>query len=90
MTDFTDLSDPYHLDPEKGVVPDEHVPVWPCDIDTYIAAITAEQAKRLTVDDCPVCPDCVQGKHGNCDGSTWNNTADQMGACPCAQKEHTP
>lgn len=36
------------------------------------------------------CPECVAGKHGNCDGTTWDEAADAPGSCPCADAGHTP
>jgi hypothetical protein len=36
----------------------------------------------------PACPECVQGKHGNCDGTTWDAEADVPATCPCAQAGH--
>ena len=29
------------------------------------------------------CPECEQGKHGNCDGTTWDDEADRPAPCPC-------
>lgn len=34
------------------------------------------------------CPECLQGKHGNCDGTTWDIVADEPTACPCATRGH--
>jgi len=34
------------------------------------------------------CPECQQGKHGNCDGVTWDNLADGYVDCPCAERGH--
>lgn len=28
-----------------------------------------------------ICPECVAGKCGNCDGSAWDNEADEMVVC---------
>jgi hypothetical protein len=33
--------------------------------------------------DAPRCPECQQGKCGNCDGTSWDETADQPIPCPC-------
>lgn len=41
-----------------------------------------------TEDDTPICPDCVQGKHTNCTGTSWNNSKDEETYCPCAVKNH--
>jgi len=30
-----------------------------------------------------VCPECVQGKHGNCDGTALDRATDEVGACEC-------
>jgi hypothetical protein len=38
----------------------------------------------------PDCPECTQGKCGNCDGSSWNPKADDVDACPCAGRDHQP
>jgi uncharacterized protein with PIN domain len=29
------------------------------------------------------CPECQQGKHPNCDGTTWDYQKDEEGVCPC-------
>jgi hypothetical protein len=29
----------------------------------------------------PVCPECVQGKCGNCDGTAWNDELDDLDLC---------
>lgn len=34
------------------------------------------------------CPECLQGKHDNCDGSTWDTALDQPGLCPCYKAGH--
>jgi len=39
-------------------------------------------------DDIPVCPDCIQGKHQNCSGTSWNNTKDEETKCPCLDVSH--
>lgn len=31
----------------------------------------------------PVCPECQQGKCGNCDGTAWNDAADDIDTCTC-------
>lgn len=31
----------------------------------------------------PACPECQVGKHGNCNGSTFDNLADRPAPCPC-------
>ena len=40
-------------------------------------------------EDIPICPDCVQGKHSNCTGTSWNNSKDEETYCPCAVKNHS-
>lgn len=30
-----------------------------------------------------VCPECEQGKHGNCDGTAWDDNADAETECGC-------
>jgi hypothetical protein len=34
------------------------------------------------------CPECVQGKCRNCDGTSWDQAADAPGPCPCATAGH--
>ena len=34
------------------------------------------------------CPECAQGKHGNCDGTTWDNELDEPAPCPCEAAGH--
>lgn len=34
------------------------------------------------------CPECDQGKHGNCDGTAWDVEADDRIECPCAAAGH--
>lgn len=34
------------------------------------------------------CPECQQGKHPNCDGTTWNNRTDAPDTCPCHAAGH--
>ncbi|GAA4075602.1 hypothetical protein ACFFOS_27520 [Nocardioides kongjuensis] len=46
----------------------------------------------LLVPEVPVvvqpCPECRAGKHGNCDGGSWDYVADEPAACPCAIEDH--
>lgn len=35
-----------------------------------------------------VCPECEQGKHGNCDGTTWDTLRDEPTDCPCGARDH--
>lgn len=39
-------------------------------------------------DDISICPECVQGKHQNCDRTAWNNTKDEETKCPCTDESH--
>jgi hypothetical protein len=34
------------------------------------------------------CPECQQGKHDNCDGTTWDDWRDTYAECPCAGRGH--
>lgn len=34
------------------------------------------------------CPECVAGKHRNCDGRSWDYEADGFTVCPCAGAGH--
>lgn len=34
------------------------------------------------------CPECEAGKHGNCDGTSWDNELDHEIPCPCEQRGH--
>lgn len=36
----------------------------------------------------PRCPECRAGKHGNCDGTAWDNAADAPASCGCAEAGH--
>lgn len=36
----------------------------------------------------PKCPECGDGKHGNCDGWAWDFDRDDVAPCPCAKGEH--
>jgi hypothetical protein len=37
-----------------------------------------------------ICPECGQGKCGNCDGTTWDNVHDEPAPCPCYMAGHRP
>lgn len=56
-----------------------------------LAALTAKlkalQAAALEHETKP-CPECAQGKHGNCDGSAWCRSHDALELCPCAESDH--
>ena len=30
-----------------------------------------------------ICPECRDGKHGNCNGHAWDEASDALGACSC-------
>ena len=32
----------------------------------------------------PLCPECRVGKHGNCNGQTWDAWVDDFVRCPCS------
>lgn len=34
------------------------------------------------------CPECRAGKHGNCNGDTWNDDLDRPDVCPCFDAGH--
>lgn len=34
------------------------------------------------------CPECRQGKHGNCNGDSWDNEVDDFVDCACAARSH--
>lgn len=36
------------------------------------------------------CPECATGKHGNCDGTAWDNKSDRRCDCACALLDHDP
>jgi hypothetical protein len=36
----------------------------------------------------PVCPECQQGKHGNCDASAWSDITDTPTWCRCWANGH--
>lgn len=36
----------------------------------------------------PPCRECQEGKHGNCDGDTWDDVGDDYAPCPCADRGH--
>lgn len=45
-------------------------------------------AAELLEDDISICPECIQGKHQNCSGYSWNNTKDEETNCPCSDESH--
>lgn len=50
-------------------------------------AVNRAELARL---DWTACPECDQGKHGNCDGTAWDVEADALTTCPCAEAGHPP
>lgn len=34
------------------------------------------------------CPECIQDKHRNCDGTSWDVAQDQPAPCPCYTNDH--
>jgi len=34
------------------------------------------------------CRECREGKHANCDGTTWDEALDGYAPCPCAASGH--
>jgi hypothetical protein len=35
-----------------------------------------------------ICPECVQGKHGNCNGEAWDMLGDFPADCACGEVQH--
>lgn len=42
-----------------------------------------DQVVRFSTSPPPPCPECRAGAHANCDGTTWDATADALSTCPC-------
>lgn len=40
-------------------------------------------ADRMDENLAPVCPECRDGKHGNCDGTAWDDHEDAPASCSC-------
>lgn len=38
----------------------------------------------------PICPECRDGKHRNCDGDAWDVQADELANCECYMSDHQP
>lgn len=36
----------------------------------------------------PICPECQQGKHGNCNGEAWDMLGDHPTPCACGDHGH--
>lgn len=34
------------------------------------------------------CRECSESKHGNCDGTAWDNAADAPAECTCPDRSH--
>ncbi|MEV8269128.1 histone-like nucleoid-structuring protein Lsr2 [Microbacterium oleivorans] len=70
------------------------------DVEAQIEAYAAAKAEReraalaasaRTSEKTPaVCPECVAGKHGNCDGTAWDLAEDQPTTCSCTHPENAP
>lgn len=45
-------------------------------------AMTADGAPQL-------CPECRDGKHGNCDGDAWSDALNDIADCPCGDPAHS-
>ena len=41
------------------------------------------QAEAMSENLAPVCPECRNGKHGNCDGTAWDDHEDAPASCSC-------
>ncbi|CAA9385046.1 MAG: hypothetical protein AVDCRST_MAG75-1228 [uncultured Propionibacteriaceae bacterium] len=35
-------------------------------------------------------PECVAGRHANCDGTTWDGNPDDVAPCACSCHTHEP
>jgi hypothetical protein len=47
------------------------------------AGSIAHDVAKTVVSQLWVCPECEQGKHGNCDGWAWDFDADEKTQCQC-------
>lgn len=56
---------------------------------TFVLFPSTKEEAVAIVEDIPTCPDCVQGKHSNCNGLSWNNTEDHLTSCPCYDNNHS-
>lgn len=54
----------------------------------HVRANHPPQEEEMTEEQTPPCPDCQQGKHLICDGTSWNPQRDEPDGCPCAAKGH--
>jgi hypothetical protein len=53
-----------------------------------LATVADRKADAAGEPPLPTCPECVQGKHGNCDGTAWDFETDKPTACKCAEAGH--
>lgn len=51
-----------------------------------LTVVTMDSQVRV-IDLRMLCPECRQGKHGNCDGTTWDTERDEEADCPCLHRE---
>ena len=58
-----------------------------CGMTTLLGYAVPKGAPVRAADPTP-CPECAVGKHGNCDGRTWDRDADGYTDCPCAGAGH--
>lgn len=63
-------STPINLDPVKA--------------DLLTAETLARVASEIVAPAPLLCPECLTGKHRNCDGSAWDFLADEVGVCGCS------
>lgn len=83
-----------------GVKPDQIGPIWRTLLDmgepplrtahALLTALTAPSAPLRASSTAlrHVCPECRAGKHRNCDGTAWDDEADQATRCTCADHDH--
>ncbi|MGU3358197.1 hypothetical protein ACLBWJ_13160 [Microbacterium sp. M4A5_1d] len=53
-------------------------------------AATTKEPTVTTEPTPPVCPECVAGKHPNCDGTAWDDVADAVAGCACSAHATEP
>jgi hypothetical protein len=56
---------------------------WQEDVAGAIRARMAQMVADHIPGQAWVCPECVQGKHQNCDGQAWDFDADEPTGCGC-------
>jgi hypothetical protein len=75
------------------LMPDTTTPPWDCErcadegwieLDHPVQEV-GPVAQPVPCPECSgrLCPECVQGKHGNCDGVAWNEALDREVDCVC-------